>query len=161
MNYNVKQVIVVRDDLKMRKGKFAAQVAHASMKVFFDRDVGAMVGLVPRVPVTIQPSADCEVDHVHLYSDVPQLVVFLDPVMADWVRGVFAKVVLLVDDEAALLEVLRLATEAGLPCAMIEDLGFTEFHGQVTKTAVAVGPARVEDIDVITGPGGKVKTRLA
>ena len=32
----IKQVIVVRKDLKMRKGKIAAQAAHASMKVFFD-----------------------------------------------------------------------------------------------------------------------------
>lgn len=31
-----KQVIVMRTDLKMRKGKMIAQGAHASMKVFFD-----------------------------------------------------------------------------------------------------------------------------
>jgi PTH2 family peptidyl-tRNA hydrolase len=34
---DTKQVIIVRKDLNMRKGKIAAQVAHASMKVFFDR----------------------------------------------------------------------------------------------------------------------------
>ena len=34
---NVKQVIVLRKDLNMRKGKMVAQGAHASMKVFFDR----------------------------------------------------------------------------------------------------------------------------
>lgn len=33
----VKQVIVVRKDLNMPVGKIAAQVAHCSMKVFFDR----------------------------------------------------------------------------------------------------------------------------
>ena len=32
-----KQVIVVRKDLNMRKGKMCAQVAHASMKVLLDR----------------------------------------------------------------------------------------------------------------------------
>lgn len=32
----VKQVIVIRKDLNMRKGKMIAQGAHASMKVFFD-----------------------------------------------------------------------------------------------------------------------------
>lgn len=34
---DIKQVIVVRTDLNMRKGKMCSQVAHASMKVFFDR----------------------------------------------------------------------------------------------------------------------------
>ena len=34
---DVKQVIVIRKDLKMRSGKECAQVAHASMKIFFDR----------------------------------------------------------------------------------------------------------------------------
>lgn len=32
-----KQVIVLRKELNMQKGKIATQVAHASMKVFFDR----------------------------------------------------------------------------------------------------------------------------
>ncbi len=34
---NIKQVLVIRKDLNMSPGKLAAQVAHASMKVFFDR----------------------------------------------------------------------------------------------------------------------------
>ena len=34
----VKQVIVVRRDLNMRKGKLAAQVAHASMKFLIDNN---------------------------------------------------------------------------------------------------------------------------
>ena len=33
----IKQIIIMRTDLNMRKGKLATQVAHASMKVFFDR----------------------------------------------------------------------------------------------------------------------------
>jgi len=34
---NIKQVILVRSDLNMGPGKIASQVAHASMKVFFDK----------------------------------------------------------------------------------------------------------------------------
>lgn len=33
----IKQVLVVRKDLNMRKGKMASQCAHASLKVFLDR----------------------------------------------------------------------------------------------------------------------------
>ena len=36
-NDYVKQIIVIRKDLKMRKGKMCAQAAHASMKVLLDR----------------------------------------------------------------------------------------------------------------------------
>lgn len=38
----VKQVIVIRKDLGMRKGKMIAQGAHASMKVFLDRPISFM-----------------------------------------------------------------------------------------------------------------------
>ena len=37
MPENVKQVIVVRSDLKMNKGKIAGQVAHASLAIILDR----------------------------------------------------------------------------------------------------------------------------
>lgn len=36
MEKEPKQVIIIRKDLNMRKGKMIAQGAHASMKVFFD-----------------------------------------------------------------------------------------------------------------------------
>jgi len=38
-----------------------------------------------------------------------------------------------------------------LPCSLIQDQGHTEFAGQLTYTAVAVGPAKAELIDEITG----------
>lgn len=130
---NLKQVIVYRRDLKMRKGKIAAQAAHASMKVFFDRAV----------------------------KEPHQLTIPLTPDMAAWVNGIFTKIVLSVDDEDALLAVFEHARERGLPCALVTDAGKTEFHGQPTHTTVALGPARSEDIDAITGREGLVATRLA
>jgi PTH2 family peptidyl-tRNA hydrolase len=138
---NVKQVLVYRRDLKMRKGKIAAQCAHASLAVFLRRRVAV-------------PEAE-GIDPEQL------LVVPMTPAMAHWVHRGSAKVCLSVDDEAALLRVHQLAEEAGLPCALIRDAGKTEFGGVPTYTAVAVGPAEVEAIDLVTGPEGAVATKLA
>jgi len=129
----VKQVMVYRRDLKMRKGKIAAQCAHASMAVFFRRDEGPEDRL-----------------------EVP-----LDGPMTVWAKGRFAKVVLSVETEDDLLEVARLAEARGLPCAVITDSGKTEFGGVPTRTTVALGPAAAEEIDAITGPSGEVTTKLA
>lgn len=137
----VKQVIVLRTSypdgrggtFKPRLGKLAAQAAHASMKVFFDRGVAGR--------------ADA-------------LVVPLNEPMAEWVHGFFTKVVLGVDTEEELLRARDLAVERGLPVALITDVGATEFHGVPTHTAVAIGPDYADLIDVITGKGGLVAARL-
>lgn len=125
MSYNIKQVIVVRKDLKMRKGKMIAQGAHASMKVFFERieycDHGEM-----------------------LIKDIT-----LD--MEEWINGQFAKICVSVDSEEELLDIFKKADEANLPCSLIQDAGYTEFDGVPTYTAVAVGPAKNDDINKITG----------
>ena len=136
----IKQVIVVRmlypdgrgGTFKPRIGKLAAQVAHASMKVFFDRRG--------------QTESAC-------------LVVPLTADMIEWVNGIFTKVVLGVDSEADLLAVYEQARAAGLPCSLIQDVGATEFHGVPTYTTVAIGPAESEKIDPITKTG-TIKTRL-
>lgn len=129
----VKQVIAYRRDLAMRKGKIAAQVAHASMAVLLGRDQGT----------------------------VDKLVVPLHGPVAAWVHGAFAKVVLSVQTEQDLLTVHREASLRGLPTALITDSGRTEFGGVPTRTAVAVGPWVAEVIDAITGPEGLVETKLA
>lgn len=131
----VKQVLVYRRDLKMRKGKIAAQCAHGAMAVFFQR----------------QPKTR-PVNHL----DVP-----LDGPMAAWVRRSFAKIVLSVESEDDLLTIHRAAQEAGIPCAVITDSGRTEFKGVPTRTVVAIGPGEISEIDAITGPEGVVATKLA
>ncbi len=133
---HIKQVLVYRRDLKMRKGKIAAQVAHASMKVLLDR-------AVERDAATGRVTLELERD------------VFA------WSQSRFTKIVLSVADEAALLEIHEAALEHGLPTALITDAGKTEFGGQPTRTTVAVGPAEAALIDVITGPDGVVETKLA
>jgi len=130
---NVKQVICYRRDLKMRKGKIAAQVAHASMKVFLLRNIGTP----------------------------DRLVIPLEGPMAAWVQRRFTKVVLSVESEEDLLRIHQECLDRGIPTALITDAGKTEFGGVPTRTTVAVGPALVSDIDAITGPAGLVATKLA
>ncbi len=129
----IKQVIVYRRDLKMRKGKIAAQVAHASMRVLFQR--GAAAGDAMQIDLT--------------------------PAMSLWVQGRFTKVVLSVESEADLLKIHQTARERGVPTALITDSGKTEFGGVPTRTTVAVGPAAADEIDPITGRDGVVATKLA
>ena len=125
----IKQVIIVRKDLNMRKGKIAAQVAHASMKVILDK-------MIP--------------------FDLSEVSGKLLPILKDspfdlWINGLFTKVVVGCNSEEELLNYYTLAMIKGLPCALITDSGLTEFHGEQTKTCVAIGPEHSEKIDEITG----------
>jgi PTH2 family peptidyl-tRNA hydrolase len=143
----VKQVILFRKDLNMRLGKVAAQVAHASMKVFLD--------------LKQTPLEHIETTEGRLINPLDALLVSMDKHMAEWVGGSFAKIVLSVATEEDLLRAYALAKEAGLPTSLITDSGKTEFHGVLTHTTVAIGPAPAEDIDKITGPQGAVSCKLA
>ncbi len=118
-----KQVIVMRKDLGMRKGKMIAQGAHASLKVLLDAAT----------------------------QDGQRLTIPLDEATSAWVAGRFTKVCVSVDSAAALAEVVDRARAAGLPCALIVDAGHTEFHGVPTPTCCAVGPAWAEQVDAVTG----------
>lgn len=134
----IKQVLLFRRDLNMRKGKIAAQVAHACMKVFFDRG-------------TILTNPDGS----------KHLLIPLTPEMVSWIEGAFTKIVLSTESEVDLLAALAVAQAAGLPCALIRDMGATEFHGVPTHTAIAIGPVEAAEIDRITGPDGVIRTSLA
>lgn len=118
----IKQVIVIRKDLNMRKGKMIAQGAHASMKVFFDR---------------LKPSDN-------------GFCISLTSEMQQWVQDDFRKIVVYVNSEQELLDIYKRAIDANLPCALIQDNGLTEFKGLKTYTAVAIGPASNTKIDKIT-----------
>jgi PTH2 family peptidyl-tRNA hydrolase len=106
-----------------------AQGAHASMKVIFDMmELVAGTGgkyYYKRLP--IQPNTPLE----------------------EWVNKIFKKVVV----GGTLSEITAAYQKArvvDIPCALIEDKGLTEFGGEVTITACAIGPASPEDIDPIT-----------
>lgn len=122
---DVKQVIVVRTDLNMRKGKLAAQVAHASMKFLVDNN---------------------EADR----GD--ELNVKLSPVEAEWLlSGSFKKVVVGCDSEEALEQLIFQAKLDDVEVHPIVDHGRTEFHGVKTLTCAAFGPCDSDELDKITG----------
>jgi PTH2 family peptidyl-tRNA hydrolase len=137
-----KQVIVMRKDLGMRKGKMIAQGAHAAMAVLLEHARASETELAsPALPGEAAP-----------YGGAGSIVIPLDPPAHQWlVSGRFTKVCVSVDSEAALDDVVARAKVAGVPCVLITDAGKTEFHGVATKTCCAVGPAWAEDVDAITG----------
>lgn len=127
---NVKQVIIVRKDLKMSKGKLAAQAAHASVDAFL---------------YLFSKSRD---ESSTTYS----LNVHDKSMLTYWLGGTFAKIALSVSSEQELLDLYNKVHSArpDLPIALIEDAGLTEFHGIPTKTCLAIGPYFAKDIDTFT-----------
>ena len=68
-----------------------------------------------------------------------------------WLTGAFAKVCCRVNSEEELMSIFDKANAAGLEVHLITDSGKTEFHGQPTRTCLAIGPDVAEKIDVLTG----------
>jgi PTH2 family peptidyl-tRNA hydrolase len=127
----IKQVIVFRNDLKMPTGKAIAQGAHASMKVFFDRisDLDPLNGF----------------DEGYPFITIP-----VTPEMHAWICGIFTKITLGCDSETELQALYEAAKAKDLPCSLIQDAGKTVFNVP-TVTCIAIGPAKSDQIDPITG----------
>jgi PTH2 family peptidyl-tRNA hydrolase len=124
MTGEVKQVIVIRRDLGMRRGKEIAQGAHASM-----------AWLVQRLR-SVDTWGTAEANFT--------------PAELDWLKGSFAKIVCQVGTLDELLDLRNKASGAGLEYNLIRDAGRTEFHGKSTWTALAIGPDYAENIDPVT-----------
>lgn len=123
----LKQVIVIRRDLNMRRGKEIAQGSHASMAFLVEAVVRACDPATGAGTLTI--------DHVAMA----------------WMTTSNRKVTLQARSEEELVELHRQATEAGLRSHLITDSGRTEFGGIPTITALAIGPDLAALIDEITG----------
>jgi PTH2 family peptidyl-tRNA hydrolase len=128
-----KQVIVFRKDLQVRKGKFAAQVAHASFKVFLD--------LCEKGVIFDDEQGEMQKFTFYYKAGTP---------WDKWLNGLFTKIVVSCENEKELDELYQKAKDKNLPCSMIVDAGLTEFNGVPTKTCIAIGPANSDDIDEIT-----------
>ena len=134
--YQAKQMIVVRRDLKMRKGKIAAQAGHACVEA-----------------VLLALSKEGRLGQVHPEGDwitVDEGDQGPSP-LTDWFRYGTAKVCCYVDGEEALLALAEKARASGILCALIRDAGMTEFHGEPTYTCLALEPLEVDRANEITG----------
>jgi peptidyl-tRNA hydrolase, PTH2 family len=124
---DVKQVIVIRRDLNMRRGKEIAQGAHASS-----------AWLAFAVAEAVDPMTG-------------RATVEVDEVARVWITTSFRKVTLQVRSEQELIGLHEKALGLGLRSQLIRDSGRTEFGGIPTFTALAIGPNLAERIDEVTG----------
>ena len=131
MERSTKQVIIIRKDLKMRRGKEISQGAHASM--------GALLSLMS---VTRYPNDS--------YTDRMLRSFDFGPT-SQWLDNSFTKITVTVQTEAELVDLRDKAKAASIPHALIQDNGKTEFNGVPTYTALAIGPSWSDEIDKITG----------
>lgn len=131
---SVKQVIVIRKDLNMRRGKEVAQGSHGSCMWMANR--------------------------WRAYNAMPWWKRWwyffrhgslkLSQAEREWLVGRFTKVVLQVNSEDELLQVFYKAKEKGLLACLVTDSGATEFNGVPTNTVVAIGPNNEEDFVGVT-----------
>ena len=134
--YKSKMMIVMRRDLKMRKGKIAAQAGHAcidALLMALNKE-----GRISDFEITDEGLALRNTDK----QSTP---------LSDWFAYGCAKVCVYVDSEEALLEVAERAKEKGIIASVITDAGMTEFHGVPTKTCLALEPLPAEIADEFTG----------
>jgi peptidyl-tRNA hydrolase, PTH2 family len=136
---NPKQVIVMRKDLNMRKGKMVAQGAHASMAVLLNAG-----------------RYDKAVDEGEMFAERFTLMLLNPPyfdhkALREWLHGTFTKVCVSVNSEQELLDIVAAAKVAGILNVTITDSGLTEFGGVPTITCAAIGPDYPDKLDPITG----------
>ena len=145
---NTKQVIVFRKDLlkgpnAIRKGKFGAQVAHASLGALLK-----LFNISKKEPIRLGSYGDIEPGQIHYeYS----ITFGENTVLDDWLNGKFTKVVVSVDSDEELIALNKALDDTFIPHALITDSGLTEFHGVPTNTCLGIGPYEAEEIDKFTG----------
>ena len=139
VNNKVKQVLVIREDLKneqghkIRTGKVVAQSCHASEAWLF--------GMMSITPKGVMGSKGRYIGTVRGITEDIKL----------WIEQGHTKIALKIKGEDELQALYDQAIEAGIIAHIVVDAGLTEFGGVPTKTALAIGPGNAEEIDKITG----------
>jgi PTH2 family peptidyl-tRNA hydrolase len=120
---NIKQVIVVRKDLKLRKSKLASLAAHAAMQFILDNNE----------------------------SDRPdELQVKLSQQEVEWIKGTFDKDVLGIDSHDALIDMVLKAELNGVNVYSIFDKSKKPDEGPQLVCA-AFGPDEEDQLAQIIG----------
>ncbi len=134
--YKSKMMIVMRRDLKMRKGKIAAQAGHACIDA-----------------ILMALNKQGRLNDFEMTSEGISLKNTEKPSspLSDWFMYGCAKVCVYVDSEEALLDIAQKAKEKGIIASVITDAGITEFHGVPTKTCLALEPLPADIADELTG----------
>ena len=134
--YKSKMMIVMRRDLKMRKGKIAAQAGHACI----DAILMALnkEGRVNDFEITDEGIALRDTDK----PTTP---------LSDWFKYGCAKICVYVDSEEELIDIAEKAKEKDIIVAVVTDAGMTEFHDVPTKTCLALEPLPADVADELTG----------
>jgi|688.fasta_scaffold266811_2 PTH2 family peptidyl-tRNA hydrolase len=122
MNESTKQVIVMRKDLNMRKGKMIAQGSHASMSFLTKNGQFGYHKDNQNLFYTDDFSEDARIQ------------------ITQWLNNSFRKITVYVNSSEELVAVHQKALDAGLISHLIIDNGTTEFNGVPTLTCCAIGP---------------------
>lgn len=133
MDIRTKQVIAIRKDLNMRKGKIAAQASHASMS-FLTKGMSSSYGLGSTLP-----SFTTDTFFVEEAQEIRH-----------WLKNSFRKICVYVNSEQELKDLHQKALDSGLISHIVEDNGATEFNGVKTLTCCAIGPHYEERFEGIT-----------
>ena len=132
INRYPKQLIIVRNDLrsKLRAGKLAAQVAHASLASFL-------------APIPDHGRNRYEINDGVISASLTEAGV-------NWMSNSFTKVILRADDKSHVEELQNKAIDARIPSFLITDEGRTVFN-EPTITCLGVGPWWNDELDEIFG----------
>lgn len=134
--YKAKMMIVMRRDLKMRKGKIAAQAGHAAIEAILT---------ALKKEERLQDLVMTE-EGMTLKTDDPH-----ESPLCEWFHFGCAKICVYVDSEEELLAIAEKAKEKNIIAAVITDAGMTEFHGVPTKTCLALEPLPSDIANELTG----------
>ena len=130
-----KQVIVMRTDLNMRKGKMAVQAAHAAIGSVFEQDIHSRMNrYFPRLFRLFASSRE-ELERQMFWN---------------WYENGMPKICVGIPSEEGLIDVISKAKNLGLRVTTVNDAGKTELEPG-TLTCCAIGPNTTEMVDRVTG----------